>query len=72
MSATFTPRTPLEAALGTRLALDMSDLDAGNYEAHDAADAAYDTDLLNNAIDMGEYLYRESIRTRVAGMGASL
>lgn len=62
-------RTPLEVALGTRLPLDMDDLDLGNYDAQDEADAARETALLDAATESGEFLYREAVRARVPAMG---
>lgn len=56
-------RTPLEVALGERLPLDMDDLDLGNLEAQDAADEAREARLLDEAIETGEFLYREAVRS---------
>jgi hypothetical protein len=63
-----TLRTPLEVALGFTLDLDFEDLDLGDYDAADARDAETEADLLDGAIQTGEFLYRESIRKSVPGL----
>lgn len=64
-----TLRTPMEVALGHRLPLDFSDLDRGDYELEDRQDAAREADLLAAALDMGDFLYREAVRSRVPRLG---
>jgi hypothetical protein len=63
-----TLRTPLEQALGTRLDLDFEDLHAGDLEHHDVADARREGDLLDAAVEAGEFLYREAVRLGVKGL----
>lgn len=63
-----TLRTPMEVALGHRLPLDFSDLDLGDYDLEERQDEARETQLLDDALEMGDFLYREAIRSRVRGL----
>ena len=56
MTTTF--RTPLEAALETRLPLEMDDVFLGDHDAQDARDAEQEAEAYVAAVEMGSFLAR--------------
>lgn len=62
-------RTELERTLGERFPLDMTDLDAGDYEALDDRDAADEAERMARALEAGEALYLKAVRSACPRFG---
>lgn len=58
-------RTPLEQELGEPLDLDLGDWTYGDLDAADRAFEAREAELLRQALAMGEFLYRQAVRSQV-------